>query len=222
MDGVKMVLPTWNNVAMLGVYSILKIKDELPEAYSEKKRIMKATVITLADKYVNHAHKSIFATAMGSEKSDFVWGSNSNAANQGILLLYAFHYTREKKYFDAANANADYLLGRNATGYSFVTGFGAKTPMHPHHRPSIADGIVEPVPGLLVGGPNPFMQDKCIYKSTEVENAYTDDDCSYASNEIAINWNAPAVYLFNAIQAFMKEQRIDDKTETLITTKRKS
>jgi endoglucanase len=68
--------------------------------------------------------------------------------------------------------------------------------MHPHHRPSVADGIIEPVPGLLSGGPNPGMQDKCTtYKFTEPETAFTDDDCSYASNEIAINWNAPLVYL---------------------------
>ena len=191
---------------MASTTTVQTIKPLLKESYSDKKRLMKEIVISLANKYVNYAHKSTFASAMGSEKSDFVWGSNSNAANQGILLLNTFRYTKEKKYFDAANANADYLLGRNATGYSFVTGFGAKTPMHPHHRPSIADGIVDPIPGLLVGGPNPFMQDNCIYKTSEVENAYTDDDCSYASNEIAINWNAPAAYLFNAIEAVMKDQ----------------
>ena len=73
--------------------------------------------------------------------------------------------------------------------------------MHPHHRPSIADNIIAPIPGLLVGGPNPGMQDKCFYASTETETAYTDDDCSYASNEIAINWNAPLVYVVNVIEA---------------------
>ena len=73
--------------------------------------------------------------------------------------------------------------------------------MFPHHRPSTADGVVEPVPGLLAGGPNPGMQDKCKYEFTETETAYTDVDCSYASNEIAINWNAPIVYLANAIEA---------------------
>jgi endoglucanase len=74
--------------------------------------------------------------------------------------------------------------------------------MHPHHRISVSDGITEPVPGLLVGGPNPRRQDGCNYTSIEAEMAYTDDDCSYASNEIAINWNAPAVYLFNALEKY--------------------
>jgi endoglucanase len=77
--------------------------------------------------------------------------------------------------------------------------------MHPHHRPSVADGIEAPVPGLLAGGPNPGRQDGCHYDYTEPETAYTDLDCSYASNEIAINWNAPLVYLANAIEALQFE-----------------
>ncbi|MEI9807613.1 MAG: glycoside hydrolase family 9 protein [Bacteroidota bacterium] len=78
---------------------------------------------------------------------------------------------------------------------------GTKSTQHPHHRPSAADGITEPVPGLLAGGPNPGRQDKCEYELTEPETCYADTECSYASNEIAINWNAPLVYLANAIEA---------------------
>ena len=37
--------------------------------------------------------------------------------------------------------------------------------------PSIADGIEEPVPGLLSGGPNPGRQDGCKYAFTEPETA---------------------------------------------------
>ena len=73
--------------------------------------------------------------------------------------------------------------------------------MFPHHRQSTADGVTDPVPGLLVGGPNPGRQDQCSYLFTEPETAYTDSDCSYASNEIAINWNAPIVYLLHAVEA---------------------
>jgi endoglucanase len=93
-------------------------------------------------------------------------------------------------------------LGRNATGYSFVTGFGDKTPMFPHHRQSEADGIADPIPGLISGGPNPGQQDGCkTYPSKIPDESYTDAMCSYASNEIAINWNAPAAYLAGAIEA---------------------
>ena len=190
-------VPGWDHVAMLGVYSLLR--QEAPAAYKEKWLTLKTMVLDLANRYVAYASSSAFGVPMGMEKTDFVWGSNSFAANQSILLLNAFRYTNDARYQTAALANADYLLGRNATGYCFVTGFGGKSPMRPHHRPSVADGITEPVPGFLVGGPNPFRQDGCVYAFTETETAYTDDDCSYASNEIAINWNAPAVYLFAGI-----------------------
>lgn len=35
----------------------------------------------------------------------------------------------------------------------------------------------------------------------EPETDYLESDCVYASNEIAINWNAPLVYLSNALEA---------------------
>ena len=57
------------------------------------------------------------------------------------------------------------------------------------------------MPGLLAGGPNPGEQDHCHYDFHEPETAYVDSDCAYASNEIAINWNSPLVYLSNAIEA---------------------
>jgi endoglucanase len=64
------------------------------------------------------------------------------------------------------------------------------------------------VPGLLSGGPNANApkQDKCTtYTSTLPDETFTDDDCSYASNEIAINWNAPLAYLVAAIEALQSK-----------------
>lgn len=143
-----------------------------------------------------------YMTVMGRSAADFVWGSNSVATNQGVLLIQAYKLTLNRKYLDYALTNLDYVLGRNATGYSFVTGYGHKTPMFPHHRLSEADGLVDPVPGLIVGGPNPGQQDGCkTYPSRIADESYTDTVCSYASNEIAINWNAPAAYLAGALEA---------------------
>ena len=162
---------------------------------------LKGHLLRIADSYRKHSQTSAFHTAMGTSSRDFIWGSNSVAANQGMLLIKAALLTKDRKYFDAAMDNLDYLLGRNATGYCFITGMGTRSPVHPHHRPSVADGIVPPVPGLLVGGPNPGRQDHQVYLSTEPETAYLDDDRAYASNEIAINWNAPLVYLAGALEA---------------------
>jgi endoglucanase len=197
----KPTLPSWNNVGMLGYYSLLHFSNALPAFSTAEIDQLKNTVINIADQYFSKAKENAFQTVMGQTVRDFNWGSNSNAANQGILLVKAYLISGDKKYLNHALSNVDYILGRNATGYCFVTSLGSKSPMNPHHRQSISDGILEPIPGLLVGGSNPGMQDKCVYQFTEPETAYTDQACSYASNEIAINWNAPLVYLTNAVEA---------------------
>lgn len=194
-------LPSWANVEMLGWYTLLRFSNSLPAYSTSFVDAVKQKLLTLANSLGTNISKSAFYTVMGQSPKDFIWGSNALAANQGIALVNAWQITKDNKYIALALNNLDYILGRNATGYSFVTGMGSKTPMHPHHRPSVADGVTEPVPGLLVGGPNYNKQDGCTYLFTEPETTYVDDDCSYASNEIAINWNAPLVYLANAIEA---------------------
>ncbi len=62
------------------------------------------------------------------------------------------------------------------------------------------------MPGLLSGGPNPGQQDAkdcpaAKYSSKVPALSWLDHECSYASNEIAINWNAPLVYVASAMQA---------------------
>ena len=193
-------LPGWPNVEMPGHYTLLRFKDKLPEFTHKNLQVTTAQIIKLADTYISNAAANAFQTVMGQTKRDFNWGSNSVAANQGIVLIHAFLLTKDVKYFNYALTNIDYLLGRNATGYCFITGAGSKSPMNPHHRQSAADGIADPVPGLLAGGPNPGKQDNCTYEFSEPETTYADLVCSYASNEIAINWNAPLVYLLHAAE----------------------
>ena len=193
-------LPSWNNVDMLGCFTLLRFRKQLPQAAQQPIQNISKKLIGMADNMISNGGNKAFSTIFGQSKNDFIWGSSSVAMNQSILLINTYLLTKNKKYFIPAVSNMDYVLGRNATGYCFVTGFGSKSTMHPHHRPSVADNITEPVPGLLSGGPNPGMQDKCFYANKETETAYSDADCSYASNEIAINWNAPLVYVTNAIE----------------------
>ena len=193
-------LTSWSSVAMAGYYSLVRNEKKLPAAFSTTTALLKSRIIRFADSLLVNASTNAFHTVMGGSVKDFEWGSSAVAANQGIVLINAYLLTKNDKYLEGALSNADYILGRNATGYCFVTGAGTKYPMHPHHRQSVADGLTEPVPGLLSGGPNPGKQDKCNYAFSEPETSFVDDDCSYASNEIAINWNAPLVYLLNGLE----------------------
>lgn len=140
------------------------------------------------------------------------WGSNSAVANNGMILLHAYLLTKDSKYLGGAQAAFDYLLGKNPLEFSYVTGYGVRSARNPHHRPSEADYTDDPVPGMLVGGPHLGKQDinldgkehwKCEnYASADLPAlAYLDNRCSYATNEVAINWNAPLAYLANALSA---------------------
>lgn len=135
------------------------------------------------------------------------WGSNSDVANRAMLKQIAFYLTHDEIFYHSVQNDLNYLLGCNATGYSFVTGFGNKCPMNIHHRPSGADVIEEPVPGFLVGGPNIIVLDDCGAgaRSTFPAKSYIDAQCSYSTNEVAINWNAPFVFLTSFINAYELE-----------------
>ena len=146
---------------------------------------------------------SVYDAPYGNHPRDFGWGCLAeNCCGNGLSLLFAYRMTSDRKYLEAAIKCADYLLGRNATNYCFVTGFGQKPAMHPHHRVSASDNIDDPVPGLLVGGPNPAQQDHAEgYPSNEPDESYADVTDSYASNEIAINWNAGLVAFIGWLDA---------------------
>lgn len=140
------------------------------------------------------------------------WGSNSAMANNGMVLVHAYLLTGDKSYLDGAQQCLDYLLGKNPMDITYVTGFGYRSPRNPHHRPSESDFVDDPVPGMLVGGPHLGKQDinldgkepwKCpnYAAADKPALAYIDDRCSYATNEVAINWNAPLAYLAAALEA---------------------
>jgi endoglucanase len=133
-------------------------------------------------------------------RTDYIWGSNSVAANYGLQLIVANALAPNPRYLTAAADNLHYLLGRNTLSLSWVTQVGANPFTHPHHRPSGADKNAEPWPGLLAGGPNGRKQDPAMNRLPDLPPAkmYIDDQESYASNEVAINWNAPLVFLLAA------------------------
>lgn len=192
---------SWGDVRGLAWLSLARHRKTLSAAADQQ--LIVSRVDTLARKLADGWKQSAYGIPM--QTSDFVWGSNAVALNQAMVLLHGYRLTNQRAYLDAAQAGFDYVLGRNATEMSFVTGYGARSTQHPHHRPSEADGIAAPVPGFLAGGPQPGQQDQqhcsARYPSKLPARSYLDHECSYASNEIAINWNAPLVYVSAGLQA---------------------
>ncbi|MBN1953277.1 MAG: glycoside hydrolase family 9 protein [Bacteroidales bacterium] len=191
-------LPGWGGVKTLGLLSLIVNRASLTEAADTTMAIDKLLSM------VTNPQSNIVTSPYRIPGDFFYWGGNNGYANWGMLFMHAFKLTGNANYFNAALASLDYLLGRNATKYCFVTGTGTKTPMYPHHRISGADGIAAPIPGMLVGGPGTGSVDDCgasQYPSTFPARSYVDLQCSYSTNEVAINWNAPLAFLAGAVVA---------------------
>ena len=198
INNKKAVLQSWQNNYMLGIFTIATN----PDAF-EAEMVDSATSIitTMADSYIKSLDNNGYGVALA--KGDFYWGSNGVAANKGMILIHAYILTKDEKYLNAAQSIVDYILGRNPLDKSYLTGYGVNPTMNPHHRPSQADGIDAPVPGMIAGGPNASATD-CAKKYNDanaVARSYYDNSCSYATNEVAINWNAPFAYVIGSLQA---------------------
>ena len=149
---------------------------------------------------------SVHRSPYGNREEDFFWGCNSEGCCwRGIQLLYAYRLTGEEKYRINAERCLNYILGQNATGYCFDTGFGQKPVCHPHHRLSYSHPKGTH-PGFLAGGPNRMRQDAetdgvKYPKNISADESYLDFQPSYASNEVTINWNVTLFALTAGLDA---------------------
>lgn len=183
--------PSWANVAQMGLWTYVLGHGKDAKAAGAIRR----NSLNAADGIVERSARHAYGISLTPR--DYIWGSNGVAANYGVQLLVANALQKDDRYVRAAIENLHYLLGRNTFSLSWVTQVGANPFRHPHHRLSGADTNPEPWPGLLSGGPNRGRQDPALRKLPDLPPArtYLDEQESYASNEVAINWNAPLVFL---------------------------
>ncbi|NHF61116.1 cellulase [Flavobacteriaceae bacterium TP-CH-4] len=181
----------------LGMFTILNHPDVVPKPLYNKVR---QGILNSADALVKKAEDLDYFQPI----DDFQWGSNSDVLNAAMIMAQAYRLEPKEEYLNGVQQSMGYILGTNAMGVSYLTGFGDKTPMFIHHRQSAADGIEEPVPGLLSGGPNSRLQDVsggAVYPQNPAPmQSWVDQEPSYASNEICLNWNAPMTYVLGFLE----------------------
>jgi endoglucanase len=190
----------WGNVSNMALwtYALGSGKTRNPQAVEA----IRKDSIAAADEIVKRAADNGYLITM--TPVDYVWGSNGELSNYGLQLLVANAFQPKTAYVNTVLDNLHYLLGRNTFSLSYVTHVGSNYFMNPHHRPSGDDGIKEPWPGLLSGGPNrspgdPVMRAK-LKAGMPPAKMYIDDIEAYAANEIAINWQAPLVFMLAGVQ----------------------
>lgn len=150
-----------------------------------------------ADNLYGLSEKSGYGTAKAPE--DYTRGSNMYAMTDSIILILAYKIFSCEEYIHAVCEQMNYILGKNPMNVCYITGFGSNSVKNPHHRPSEADDIEEPVPGLLVCGPSKVLQDDFTLWTIPSEEppakCYYDILYSFSTNEPAIYCNTAAIFV---------------------------
>lgn len=201
----------WTDVAGFTILTVLTDKNHTAGADIEN--IFVNEVYKEADRLIAVMKNTGYELAM--ESDDFVWGSNMVVTNRGMLFIVAawlldnneaakaLAINSKEVYLEAAKAHVNYILGRNALGRSYVTGFGEHAFRNPHNRTSACDGIDDPMPGWVSGGPFKNFMDadalKLLKKGTAPQKCHADVVGSYSTNEITIYWNSSMIFLLAGV-----------------------
>lgn len=199
---------TWNQVDALGTLSLLAAGQPAGAQLSESDLgVQRAKLVRAADRFLKLAETQGYGVPFASDgEGGYPWGSNSFVLNNLLILGAARSETGDLRYLYGMVEGMDYLLGRNPLGRSYVTGYGANPVRNPHHRfwAHQADpSFPEPPPGAVSGGPNSRMQDAYIRRlqgeggleGCAPQTCFVDHFEAYSVNEVAINWNAPLVWV---------------------------
>ena len=192
----------WANVGQLARLELATVPSNLAD-HDE----VVASVVALADAVAESQAATNFGQAY-APSGGYTWGSNSTILNRLVLLGTAFDLTADARYSAAVVEGMDYILGRNALGNSYVTGYGTAYSHNQHSRwfaHSLDATLPEPPDGTLAGGPNRGLQDPVAQQQLAGcadQLCYLDDVESWSTNEMTINWNASLVW----VSSFLADQ----------------
>ena len=188
----------WRNVAGFARLQLALYGEALPKADLD---MVRRSVLTAARSFLPLQAAEPFGQIYRPGNLQYDWGSNQLILQNIIVLSTAFDLSGEKIFLNAARESMDYLLGRNALAMSYITGYGARSPVNQHSRwyaHQLDPALPNPPVGSLAGGPNSTPVDaiaKERLKGCAPQTCYVDNIEAYGSNEITINWNAPLVYV---------------------------
>lgn len=205
----------WPNVATLGTISLVAADNGLTDAELDQ---AKSGLVTAAEGYLGQAERQGYVIPYAV--SAYPWGSNSSLLNRAMVLAWAHEFTGERAYRDAVVDVMDYILGRNPLDVSYVSGFGANAMENPHHRfwaHSLDADYPPPPPGALSGGPNSSNMSDPVAQTMRgdclAQTCWRDDAQAFTMNEVAINWNAPLVWVASYLDGADAAQSSDYEGE---------
>jgi endoglucanase len=181
---------------MLGTISLALVPSKLSNAKYRK------AIDTVAKGYVATIDGQGYRVPLKSGKDGYPWGSNSYVINNALISALAYDFTKKPEYLRTVVFGLDYLLGRNALGQSYISGYGDRPLQNPHHRFWAKQANAKfpaAAPGALSGGPNSALQDPYAKAAglpgCKPQKCFIDNIESWSTNEITINWNSPLFWV---------------------------
>ena len=186
---------SWRDANSLAMRAFLR--SETNGEYSNEKNAVFEATIRHAESVLKVHGENAYNNLLRHDQ--YYWGSNSVGLAYAFDLIQGFKLTGNTQYKNAALDQLHFILGRNPLNISQVTGVGSKPVQHPYHQLSEMGRFKNPVPGMLVGGPNNhlLLNDRKI-SPYPVKN-YEDTFKNYLVNEPAINFTAILVYVTSAL-----------------------
>jgi len=136
------------------------------------------------------------------------WGSNGRILNNLVVIAVAHLVSEDSRYAAAVAEGMDYLLGRNALGQSYITGYGTDYTAHQRTRQfghDLDPALPLPPPGAIAGGANSRPSPDFPYDSRLLglppQCCYLDEPTSEVTNDVCIRWNAPLVWIATYLSA---------------------
>ncbi|WP_246039708.1 glycoside hydrolase family 9 protein [Glycomyces buryatensis] len=184
---------SWGDVTGVAKINLATVPNALPD-----RDMIVEQVVAGAEVYLGEQESSPWDLGYGSNGT-FDWGSNSAVLNALTVVGAAYDLTGDRRYRDGVLVGLDYILGRNALGNSYVTGYGSHTSENQHSRwyaNQLDPSLPNPPAGTLAGGPNTVTStwDPVAQRwltGCAPQWCYIDDIGSWSTNELTVNWNAP-------------------------------
>ncbi|NLU79768.1 hypothetical protein HCA58_15525 [Micromonospora sp. HNM0581] len=186
----------WGQVAALAQLDLARFGSGL----SEQAQI-RGWVTTAANRLISFQQAERFGQTYTPTSGLYDWGSNASILNNQVVIATAYDLTGNTMYADAVFEAFDYLLGRNALGQSYVTGYGSNDAKNQHSRwyaRSFDSTLPNPPVGSVSGGPNSSLQDPLSASwlhGCAPQLCYVDNLEAWSTNEITINWNSALAWV---------------------------
>jgi endoglucanase len=130
------------------------------------------------------------------------WGSNGRILSSLVVIAVAHELTGRSEHLSAAARGMDYLLGCNALGQSYITGYGTdftRRQRTRHFAHALDPSFPPPPRGALAGGPtskdHPGFPSDPRLSDLPPQCRYLDEPTSETTNDVCIRWNAPLVWM---------------------------